>query len=286
MSIDTWKVRALAAGLVLSFGTTAYAVPPKKKEPKVEAKAEPKTDDASAPTVKGTIKLEPQHPGMKWGITQGDLETVVDGFIDESAKEEYKKATSGPKLRDVEAGVTQKKGAFRRTKIDLTAGPTGLDSSPIAPEYSKGNGESLMRHDYGAGRRIWFFFIGGRLWKTLEEVNLVDGGPYGKDIGEAAGKIVASVGGTMPRAIAADPSKGKFFDVVDWQDSTTHLRVWDRGGTMMIVREDKSTLGNLANLRKNQVSTGQGAIDPQVAAALRGPEPAPPPEKAPPTTKK
>jgi hypothetical protein len=55
---------------------------------------------------------------------------------------------------------------------------------------------------------------------------------------------------------------------------------------MMIVREDKSTLGNLANLRKNQVSTGQGAIDPQVAAALRGPEPAPPPEKAPPTTKK
>lgn len=285
MSIDTWKVRALTAGLVLTFGVSAEAVPPKKKDAKTETKAEPKADDAQAPMVKGGIQLEPKAPGMKWGITQADLETVVDGFIDESAKDDYKKATSGPRLKDIEAGVIQKKAAFRRTKVDLTAGPTGLDSSPIAAEYTKGNGEMLMRHDYGAGRRIWFFFIGGRLWKTREEVTLTEGGPYGKDIGEAAGKIVASVGGTMPRAIPADPAKQKFYDVVDWQDAVTHMRVWDQSGTMIVMREDKSTLSNLANLRKNHVSSGAGALDPQVAAALRGPDPAPPPDKAPPPKK-
>ena len=88
-------------------------------------------------------------------------------------KEDYKKATSGPRLKDIEIGIIQKKAAFRPTKVDLTAGPTGLDSSPIAAEYTKGNGEMLMRHDYGAGRRIWFFFIGGRLWKTYEEISFV-----------------------------------------------------------------------------------------------------------------
>ena len=52
MSIDTWKVRALAAGLVLSFGVTAQAIP-KKKEPPKETKVEPKADDTNAPMVKG-----------------------------------------------------------------------------------------------------------------------------------------------------------------------------------------------------------------------------------------
>lgn len=269
MSIYTWKGRALAGGLLVGLiamgSSAAFAAPKGKKAAEPAAPAEPPT-----PTTKTTIEMVPK--GVKWGMTQGDLETVVDGFIDASAKPDYKKATSGPALRDLEARITQAKGAFRRTKVDLTAGPTGLDSSPIAPEYSKGNGEMLMRHDHAPGQRIWFFFIGGRLWKTLEEVNLVDKGPYGKDITEAATKLVASVGGTMPRATAADPAKGKFYDVVDWQDATTHLRVWDRGGTVMIVREDKSTLGNLANLRKNHVASGPGALDPQVAAALRGPD--------------
>jgi hypothetical protein len=270
MSIYTWKGRALAGGLVVglvALGSSAAVAAPKGKK---AAEAAAPAPEVGAPTTKTTIEMVPK--GVKWGMTQGDLETVVDGFIDASAKPDYKKATSGPALRDLETRISQAKSAFRRTKIELTAGPTGLDSSPIAPEYTKGNGEMLMRHDHAPGQRIWFFFIGGRLWKTLEEVNLVDKGPYGKDISEAATKLVASVGGTMPRATAADPGKGKYYDVVDWQDSTTHLRVWDRGGTVMIVREDKSILGNFSNLCKNHVASGPGAIDPQVAAALRGPD--------------
>ena len=276
MSLNTWNVRILAGGLMLACAATASAQPARKK--KAEVKVEAKVDENATPTTKARIKLEPE--GVKWGMTQADLESVVDGFIDASAKKEYERAVSGPALRDLETRVSQQKSGFRRTKVDLVVAPTGLDQSPIAPEFSKGNGELLMRHDHAPGQRIWFFFIGGRLWKTLEEVNLVDKGPYGKDIGDAAKKIVDSVGGTMPRAVAADPAKGQYYDVVDWQDGTTHLRVWDRGGTVMIVREDKSIVGNLPNLRKNKVG-GQAALDSQVAAALRAPDPPPPPEKPP-----
>ncbi|MCC6645203.1 MAG: hypothetical protein IT374_06515, partial [Polyangiaceae bacterium] len=140
----------------------------------------------------------------------------------------------------------------------------------------KGNGEAIMSHHRGPGVKIWFFYIGGRLWKTLEEISFVKGGLYGETMPEAAAKLVKGVGSTLPRATPAAPDKGEYYDVLDWNDKDTHMRIWDRSGVLVIVREERSTVANLPNLRKATASSKDAPMDPQIAAILRG-DSAPPP---------
>jgi hypothetical protein len=262
-------------------GTTATAAS-KGAEPKAGKGGKAKNE---APKTQGVIQLVPE--GMKWGMRRGDIEALVDRFIDDDAREAFKRASPGPVMRDLEARVAGQKASFRRSYIELTPGPLGLDASPIADEYSKGNGEALMSHVRGPGVRIWFFFISGRLWKTLEEVTLVEGGLYGKSLEDAAVKLVDSVGGTLPRTTPADPDHGRYFVMNDWQDDQTHMRVWDRAGTLMVVREEKSTVASLSNLRRTKAMNPGDKLDPTVSSVLRPKEPEPPPlPETPPTEKK
>ncbi|HEU4534562.1 MAG TPA: hypothetical protein VFS00_10610, partial [Polyangiaceae bacterium] len=256
----------------------AAASPGKGADPKA-AKGKGKNE---APKTQGLIQLVPE--GMKWGMRRNDIEALVDRFIDDDAREAFKRAQPGPAQRNLEAQVANQKASFRRSYIDLVPGPLGLDASPVAEEYSKGNNEALMSHVRGPGVRIWFFFINGRLWKTLEEVSLVEGGLYGKSLEDAAVKLVESVGGTLPRTTPADPDHGRYFVMNDWQDAQTHMRVWDRAGTLMVVREEKSTVAALGNLRRVKASASAEKLDPGVSSVLRPKEPeAPPlPESLPP----
>jgi hypothetical protein len=268
---DPWKTpgqTSAGKGTTSGRGATAAGAGADPKAAKGKGKNE-------APKTQGLIQLVPE--GMKWGMRRGDIEALVDRFIDEDAREAFKRAQPGPAQRNLEAQVAGQKASFRRSYIDLVPGPLGLDASPIADEYSKGNNEALMSHVRGPGVRIWFFFINGRLWKTLEEVTLVEGGLYGKSLEDAAVKLVESVGGTLPRTTPADPDHGRYFVMNDWQDEQTHMRVWDRSGTLMVAREEKSTVAALGNLRRVKVNAGGDKLDPGVTSVLRPKEPEPPP---------
>ena len=282
--MSRWSEKlALCAALSVGLGATvlpAHAADPPKKG---KDKAEPKDKTpADAPQTSNPIPLLPE--GVKWGMGRTDLEKLVDKFIDADAKIEYKAAgSSGTKMKDIDAKVSRQKAAFKNSWIDLTTGPSGLDSAPFANEFSKGNDEALMSHHRGPGVKIWFFFIKGRLWKTMEEISFVKGGLYGESMPEAAGKLVEQVGGTVPRQTAANPDKGQFYDVFDWADKETHMRVWDRSGVLALVREESVTAKNINSMRTNK-GGGKDAMDPQVAAILRGSEE--PPKKDPPPKKK
>jgi hypothetical protein len=270
-------VSTLAALLSLTLVSSAWAEPSKgKKDDKKDKKGDKAAQEApkdGPPMTKKSIVLVPD--GMKWGMVRADLEKLVDKFIDEDFRPKYKAAgKSSPRIKALDVEVANQKAAFRRNFIDLVPGPTGLDAGPLAGEYTKGNGEAVMPHHRGPGVKIWFFFIGGRLWKTLEEVSLVEGGLYGKDVSEAVKKILAGVGDTPPRKIDADPEKGSFYDVFDWQDDKTHMRMWDRNGVFVLVREDKVVLANLPNLRKNS-GKANDAVDPSVAKIIRDEKDAP-----------
>ncbi|MCS6899045.1 MAG: hypothetical protein RMJ98_05650 [Myxococcales bacterium] len=268
MRSKLFALSALAALLSLSLTSPGWA-----DDKKTDKKGDQKGKDAKEaapegpPMTKTPIPLVPE--GLRWGMVRADLEKLVDKFIDDDYRPKYKAAgKSGPKLKALDVEVANKKAAFRRNYIDLVPGPTGLDAGPLVGEYTKGNGEAVMPHHRGPGVKIWFFFIGGRLWKTLEEINLVEGGLYGKDMSEAIQKILASVGNTPGRRIEADPDKGIFHDVYDWQDDKTHMRLWDRNGVFVLVREDKVVLANLPNLRKNSGKSSD-ALDPSVARIIR-----------------
>lgn len=225
--------------------------------------------------------------GLRWGMTRRQLEECVERKIEADSVALRKQARSTPALRDVAAQVAAQKAAFRRSYLELNEGPDGFDSSPLAGEFSKGNGEALMRLPSAGGGHIWFFLIGDRFWKTYEEVPQGKGAARGATLEEVS-KRVRTSSGRAPKVSPAAPAKGRPATVYEWEDGATHLRLWDRdSGAVALVHEERAVLARLPAMRKKVAQarpTEEESLSPQVSAVLREVEKKPPPK--PPTAKK
>jgi hypothetical protein len=246
---------------VLVMGATALAGNPPPPKPAPVA--------TEAPTT--TNPLTKLYDGFKWGMTHAEVAKVhnqTNGVFDSDYNPVLAKMQPGVKMQALEAERENKKVAFTATWIEFKDTPTGYDQTAIKDEYTYKNKESVMYVDRD-GRRRYFFFIGDRLWKIYDEVALGDTGVLGKTFQDVVNKLNGQLG-VSGRILAPDKASGRTQTTVDWQDTATHLRAVDRGaGSCGIVLEDRSTLGNLAQLRANKMEDPL-AMDPAIAAATRG----------------
>jgi len=276
------KVNKLwAALLATTFGLAATATPMV-----VEAQAKKKAPAApmmmGPATAKKPIAIEPAS--LKWGMTTKQVGTAIDAQLDEAYKPLYQKVSPGVRMRELDAQLLEEKNTFRRSKIEFGKLPTAVDNGPLRGEYSYLNKEwmlSLTRD----GKTRYFFFIQDKLWKIIDEIKLAKGGPLGATFQESAVKLSTAYG-TAGRVIPPNPDLGMFSTVIDWKDATTHVRLIERGeAAIAIAYEESATLQNLDSLRPNKPKQ-EDAIDPAVAAAIRGEEKAPEPPPADPKKKK
>ncbi|TKD09194.1 hypothetical protein [Polyangium fumosum] len=271
------KVNKLwAALLATTFGLTATVTPMV-----VEAQAKKKAAAAPAPmgpaVVKKPIALEPAS--LKWGMTTKQVGEAIDAQLDEAYKPLYQKVSPGVKMRELDAALAEEKNAFRRSKIEFGKLPVATDSTPLRGEYSYLNKEWMLSMNRD-GKTRYFFFIQDKLWKMIDEIKLSKGASLGANFQEAAVKLSTAYG-APGRIIPPNPDLGMYATVVDWKDATTHVRLIERGDpAIAIAYEDNATLQNIDSLRPNKPKQ-EDAIDPAVAAAIRGeekaPEPPPPP---------
>ena len=276
------KVNKLwAALLATTFGLAATMTPMV-----VEAQAKKKAAAAPAmmgpATAKKPIALEPAS--LKWGMTTKQVGAAIDAQLDEAYKPLYQKVSPGVKMRALDAQLLEDKNAFRRSKIEFGKLPTAVDNGPLRGEYSYLNQEWMLSQTRD-GKTRYFFFIQDKLWKIIDEIKLAKGGPLGANFQEAAVKLSTTYG-TPGRIIPPNPDLGWYSTVIDWKDQASHVRLIERGdAAIAIAYEDNATLGNLESLRPNKPKQ-EDAIDPAVAAAIRGPDPDPTPPPAPADAKK
>jgi hypothetical protein len=264
----------LALGLgftTASASSDALAGDKKGKNDKAAAPATP-SDPAVA---KKTINFD--LTGVTWGQTVKKVTEVVEKILDEDYKPLYAKVSPGVKMKQLDAALVEEKSAFARSVIKFDKIPVALDSGPLKAEYTYNNKELKMELTR-KGVTIHFFFIQDKLWKLMFERKLGEKEAAGKDFADAISKVAKDVG-VAGRVQAADASKGLNFQEVDWKDSTTHLRIIDRGASLVVFAyEDNSTVASLGSLRANKPPPGN-EIDPAVAAVTRkDPEPAPGPK--------
>ncbi|MDI1450723.1 hypothetical protein [Polyangium sp. 6x1] len=268
------KVNKLwAALLATTFGLAATVTPMV-----VEAQAKKKAAAAPAMTgpavTKKPIALDPAS--IKWGMTTKQVGEAIDKQLDEEYKPLYQKVSPGVKMRELDAALLEEKNSFRRSKIEFGKLPVALDSTPLRGEYSYLNKEWILTLSRKDKPTRHFFFIQDKLWKIIEEIKLAKGGPLGTNFQESAVKLSTQYG-TPGRIIPPNPDLGWFATVIDWKDATTHVRLIERGETAIaIAYEDNATLQNIESLRPNKPKQ-EDAIDPAVAAAIRGPDPDPTP---------
>jgi hypothetical protein len=254
----------LVSGLALAGATQATDVlaKPKKEEP---AAAEP-------PVTKKAIAMT--LTGFGWGQSPKQVADQVDKLLDDDYRPQYKEVQPGIRMKELDAQIAEDKAQFRRSRIDFGKLPTGLDAGPLRNEYTYNNQEALLILNRN-GAVTYYFFIQERLWKVIEEKRLGEGVPLGKTYTEAVVKMSTNYG--VPGRVQQTGTTSGGVEV-DWKDATTHLRAVQRGETALALTfEDNGTLASLSTLRSNKPVADNG-IDPDVAAAMRGPsaDPGPP----------
>jgi hypothetical protein len=238
----------------------------KTKKPDATAAVAP----AAAKKARGIV-VEPA--GVKWGMTMKEVGAVIDENLDAEYKPRYQKVSPGVKMKELDAQLAEEKSAFRRSRIDFGKLPVATDSTALKGEYSYLNKESMMTLTRN-GEVRHFFFIQDRLWKIIHEVKFGEKSEVGKDFKEAAVKLSQGFG-SAGRVTPPNEAKGIYTTVVDWKNAETHVRLLERSDVACaIAYESNDTLGNLNSLRANKPKE-EAAIDPAVAAAIRGPDPEP-----------
>lgn len=276
------RLARLGLCAVLGFGVASASMlvaddasAQRKKPAAAPAPAAP----VDPPTVKNRQGIEIRPAGLHWGMTPEQLIRFYDRVIDRDYAPLYRKAQPGPQTKRLDASVANAKAAFRRSKVEFGALPTGVDSTPLKGEYTYQNAEAMMSvNRRGAGTR-YFFFIQNKLWKIYDEVPLGDKRPLGPSYEEAV-KRLATRYGVVGRVTEPDYAIGRNYMEVDWQDQRSRLRALDRSGLKIVgvVYEDRTTLSNLASLRTNKpVDVSQ--VDPEVEALIRPPSDSPGPKE-------
>jgi len=227
------------------------------------------SDPPTVSTLAGSLEA------FRWGMTHADVARVMNqtgGVFDRDYNAQLARMQPGVAMQDVEAERDNRKRAFEQSWVKFEDVPTGFDNTHIKGEYTYRNHESVMYVDRG-GKRRYFFFIGTspgeRLWKIYDDIPLKQGGLLGATFQQAVTKLNVQFS-TPGRIRAANPMGGLAHTTADWQDGNTHLRAEDLGdGNVAVVMEERSTLGNLAQLRVNK-EVDPLAMDPSIAAVTRG----------------
>ena len=119
----------------------------------------------------------PVFAGLKFGMTLEQLAKLYDKELDVEFKKRFL-AASPTQTLGIEDELRGKKAVFRRSRIEFTDTPTGIDQSALKGEYSYGNKESLARMPARTredGKEIPsrnFFFFDDKLWTVYEEYKL------------------------------------------------------------------------------------------------------------------
>jgi hypothetical protein len=253
----------LTVGLTLAAATQATDV---------GAKPNAAPADPPVPATKKPITLT--LTGIAWGQSPKQLGDLVDKILDDDYRPLYREVQPGIKMKELDAQIAEDKAQFRRSRVDFGKLPTGLDASPLRNEYTYNNREALLSFTR-KGELVYFFFIQERLWKIIEAKKLAESNPLGKSYQDAVVKMSTTF--AVPGRVTPPDGTTHFAVEVDWKDATTHLRAIQRGETALgLGYEDNATVANLTSLRPNKPVADNG-IDPDVAAAIRGPDPDPTP---------
>ncbi len=268
------KLKDLAAVAALTLGT---AVLVSSADVQADAKpAKPAAKPAAGPAgiISKRVGIAPK--GLRMGLSLEGVAALYDKVFESEFLPLYKKAQPGPEMDALDEELKQKKMGLRRSRIEFGATPTGVDYTALKGEYSYGNGESMAKMTLRSGTERHLFFFSDKLWKIYDEHKLQKGGSLGENFDEAV-KILTERFGAPPKKIAADFDAGQQFDEALWADPEKYIRAVDRGNVLGMVYIDKSMQDGLASHRKNKPQNLH-AIDSDVQAVMKAPEPPPGPK--------
>lgn len=187
---------------------------------------------------------------LHWGMSKADLLRLLKSRIQAEFQARVK----------VERDVVRQDALYQEAKeryqhvtnsfIAFDAHKNGWDVSPIADEFRRGSDESMLVIDDHAARD-YYFFIRGHLWKWYRELKPeADMGDY-----DQVAELLRGQFGTERARDKQPQQAGPEREGPSWSDQSTRVTLMRRGTETCMVFEALAVLDQLAQLRKDALST-------------------------------
>jgi hypothetical protein len=287
----------LGVGLTLLHGWAVAADPPAaggagkgvaEKSGAAKAGATPST------AAKGAGKAAPAGPvvaleadGVAFGMSADDVARLYDRWWDKQFVSRYQRANPGPKTRELDFELAEKKKVLRRIAI-FDGRTTSFDKSEFREEFAHGSDETMItaklsrratsdekpealekaKDSKPVSYTRRFFFYRDKLWKIYDEYRLEAASPFGADFKEATARVEASLGKAAKRTRGPDSQ----FENVTFDAGDTRVRVVKLPkDTIAIVRSDAALTKEVLDRRAQQVAKAgePAALDDDIQAVIR-----------------
>jgi hypothetical protein len=232
-----------------------------------------------------TVVLEPD--GVAFGMGAEDVARLYDRWWDKQFISRYQKANPGPKTRELDFELAEKKKVLRRIAI-FDGRTTSFDKSEFREEFAHGSDETmtsskLSRRASGEDRAVLsekpakdaksvaytrrFFFYRDKLWKVYDEYRLDETSPFGADFKEATARIEATLGKSAKRTRGPESQ----FENVVFDTGSARVRVVKLPtDKVAIVRSDNALTKEVLDRRAQQAKTADSAgLDDDIQAVIR-----------------
>lgn len=188
---------------------------------------------------------------LRWGMSPADAKV----YFEKQTRERYRPliakspgAIEEDRLRNK---LNNELDKLRRSHVRFTGQNTGWEVSYIGEEFTHNNGESLLvvtdEHT-----QTFYFFIGDRLWKRYVAFNADQFA--GLSFADFRQRIEARYGPARVIEQTNEETGQSRLSSIQWHDDTTYMRAVDNTqfyGVFCLVFEEKTTVDNLAGLRRN-----------------------------------
>lgn len=222
-----------------------------------------------------TVALEVD--GVAFGMSAEDVAKLYDRWWDKQFIPRYQKANPGPKTRELDYDLAEKKKVLRRVAI-FDGRTTSFDKAEFNEEFAHGSDETMtsarvVRQQPGAPKDAKgtpytrrFFFFQDKLWKIYDEYHLDAASPFGADFKEATARVEASLAGAKRTRGPESQFENVAFDAGD-----TRVRVVKLASDKVaVVRADAALAKTVLERRAQQAKAAESTeLDDDIQAVIR-----------------
>jgi hypothetical protein len=232
-----------------------------------------------------TVALEPD--GVTFGMSAEDVAKLYDRWWDKQFISRYQKANPGPKTRELDFELAEKKKVLRRIAI-FDGRTTSFDKADFREEFAHGSDETMIssklsRRPPGEDKALLgekstkdakaiaytrrFFFYQDKLWKVYDEYRLDESSPFGADFKEATARVEATLGKSAKRTRGPESQ----YETVAFDAGNARVRVVKLAGDKLaIVRSDNALTKDVLDRRAQQAQAADSAtLDDDIQAVIR-----------------
>jgi len=272
------SICALSVSFLVVSGDAAAAAPEGAAKAKSATAAPGKADknksDKAAPAPSAPV-VALEVDGVTFGSSADDVAKLYDRWWDKHFVPKYRKVNPGPKMKELDFELAEKKKILRRVAI-FDGRSTSLDKSAFREEFEHNNGETMTSvkvfrpagegSTKGVSYTRRFFFFQDKLWKIYDEYKLEAQGLFGADFKEATARVEASAGPGAKRTRGPDSK----YESVTLDAGPARVRVLKLADDRVaIVRVDSALAKDVLDRRALQAKEPESELDEDIQAIVR-----------------